>query len=160
MKSILIDADVNLQVANNLIAKVKERALGMKVDSKPGEQFISLLAAELVVTMGEAQVPLIKRTDGRPTVIMLLGLQGAGKTTAAGKLANYMLKSGHSKKVLLVAADIYRPAAIEQLQTLGGKLNTTVFTEPGECCLYYLCQVASYHLCMFAARSESSVDRP
>ena len=89
VKTNLLDADVNLQVTNSLIGKVKEKAMGMKVDSdrKPGEQFISLLAAELVDIMGSSQAPLIKRTDGRPTVILMAGLQGAGKTTAVSKLA-------------------------------------------------------------------------
>lgn len=130
MKSILIDADVNLQVANSLIQAVKEKAIGMKVapDTKPGQQFIGLLAQELVNTMGQAETPVIKRKDGRPTVIMLLGLQGAGKTTAAAKLARQLMKQGHSQKVLLVAADVYRPAAVEQLQTLGERLGVTVFS--------------------------------
>ena len=129
VKNILIDADVNLQVANSLIAKVKTRALGMKVEAgqKPGEQFISLLAAELVEIMGQSQVPLIKRSDGRPNVILMAGLQGAGKTTAVGKLASWALRQDYSKKILVVAADIYRPAAIEQLQTLGARLGENVF---------------------------------
>jgi signal recognition particle subunit SRP54 len=131
----------------------------MKVEPNqtPGEQFIALLAAQLVEIMGQTQATLIKRTDGRPTVIILAGLQGAGKTTVAGKLSNYLLKShttltentatnipskndilnennnnkndSFSKKILLVAADIYRPAAIEQLQTLGQKINVDVYTE-------------------------------
>lgn len=100
----------------------------MKVEEgqKPGEQFISLLAAELVEIMGQAQVPLNSRSDGRPNVILMAGLQGAGKTTAVAKLATWALKKEYSKKILLVAADIYRPAAIEQLQTLGARLGDTV----------------------------------
>ena len=131
VKMILIDADVNLAVTNSLIAKVKERAIGMKVDEKqkPGEQFISLLAAELVETMGQAQVPLTRRTDGRPNVILMAGLQGAGKTTAAAKLASWAAKQSYSKKTLMVAADVYRPAAIEQLQTLGARLGVEVYSE-------------------------------
>ena len=133
VKSILIDADVNLQVANSLIAKVKERAIGMKVEAgqTAGEQFIALLAAELVEIMGQAQIPLIKRTDGRPNIILMAGLQGAGKTTAVAKLASWALKQDYSKKILMVAADIYRPAAIEQLQTLGLRLGerVEVYTE-------------------------------
>jgi len=72
-----------------LISKVKDRAIGMKVESgrKPGEQFISLIAAELVETMGQAQAPLVRRNDGRPNIILMSGLQGAGKTTAAGTIA-------------------------------------------------------------------------
>lgn len=131
VKATLIDADVNLQVTNTLIQKVKEKAIGMKVDGKqkPGEQFIALLAAELVDTMGQAQAPLIRRSDGRPNVILLCGLQGAGKTTAVAKLANWAIKQSYGKKILLVAADIYRPAAIEQLQTLGARLSVDVYTE-------------------------------
>eukprot|EP01041_Mallomonas_annulata_P013768 gene13768-29279_t len=131
VKTILLDADVNLQVTNALISKVKDRAIGMKVEAgqKPGEQFISLLASELVQIMGEAQAPLTRRSDGRPNVILLSGLQGAGKTTAAGKLANWAIQQGYAKKPLLVAADIYRPAAIEQLQILGKRINVDVYTE-------------------------------
>ncbi|KAJ1442006.1 signal recognition particle protein [Ochromonadaceae sp. CCMP2298] len=131
VKTILIDADVNLQVTNTLLSKVKEKAVGMKVEAgqKPGEQFISLIAKELVEVMGQEQVPLKKRTDSRPTTVLLLGLQGAGKTTAAGKLSNWALKQDFSKKLLLVAADVYRPAAIEQLKTLGAQLGVDVYSE-------------------------------
>ena len=132
VKAVLVDADVNVQVTNTLIQKVKDKALGMKVDTskqKPGEQFISLLAAELVETMGQAQTPLVRRSDGRPNVLLLCGLQGAGKTTAVAKLANWAIKQSYGKKILLVAADIYRPAAIEQLQTLGARLGVDVYTE-------------------------------
>eukprot|EP01038_Epipyxis_sp_PR26KG_P005206 gene5206-7244_t len=144
VKSALIDADVNVQVANSLIAKVKESAIGMKIESgtKPGEQFISLLAAELVNIMGEAQIPLIKRNDGRPNIILLLGLQGAGKTTAAAKLANWATKQSYSKKLLLVAADVYRPAAIEQLITLGSRLNIDVYSEGQENSPVQICRRA------------------
>jgi len=134
VKGILLDADVNLQVTNALIAKVKERAIGMKLDAgqKPGEKFIQFLAAELVETMGSTQVPLTKRTDGRPNIILMAGLQGAGKTTAVAKLANWALKQSYSTKILLVAADIYRPAAIDQLKVLGERLGVDVFSEePG-----------------------------
>lgn len=133
IKTVLIDSDVNLQVANSLIAKVKEQAIGMKVDAnqKPGEQFISLLAAELVNTMGSEKSELVsKRKDGRPSVLLMAGLQGAGKTTATAKLANWIKKNEEEgAKVLLVAGDIYRPAAIEQLQTLGARLEIDVYTE-------------------------------
>ena len=129
VKNILIDADVNLQVTNSLIAKVKEQAIGMKVDgnTKPGEQFISLLAAELVEIMGKEQTPLTKRSDGRANIILMAGLQGAGKTTAVGKLANWATKQAYGKKILLVAGDVYRPAAIQQLQTLGERLSIDVY---------------------------------
>jgi signal recognition particle subunit SRP54 len=144
VKTVLIDADVNLQVTNTLIAKVKERAVGMKVDKdkKPGEQFISLIAAELVEIMGQAQAPLTKRSDGRPNIILMSGLQGAGKTTAAAKLASWALKQSYSKKVLLVAADIYRPAAIQQLQTLGGRLEVDVYAEGQDVSPVQICRRA------------------
>ena len=110
---------------------MKEKAIGMKVEAgkKPGEQFISLLAAELVDIMGQKQEALIKRVDGKPTSILLHGLQGAGKTTACAKLAKWALKQNYGTKVLLVAADVYRPAAIEQLRTLGERLNIDVYFE-------------------------------
>ena len=131
MKTILIDADVNLQVTNSLLAKVKERAIGMTVEAgqKPGEQFISLLANELVEIMGQAQAPLARRSDGRPNIILMAGLQGTGKTTATCKLANWALKQQYAKKPLLVAADVYRPAAIEQLITLGQRIGVDVYSE-------------------------------
>lgn len=131
VKTILLDADVNLQVANALLANVKEKAVGMKVESgrKPGEQFIALLAKELVEVMGQSQVPLTKRTDGRPSIILMSGLQGAGKTTAAAKLASWAMKQKYATKVLLVAADVYRPAAIDQLKTLGQRLSVDVYSE-------------------------------
>jgi signal recognition particle subunit SRP54 len=131
VKTILLDADVNLQVANALLSKVKEKAIGMKVESgrKPGEQFISLLAMELVEIMGKAQAPLTKRTDGRPSIILMSGLQGAGKTTAAAKLASWSIKQQYAKKPLLVAADVYRPAAIDQLKILGERLSVDVYSE-------------------------------
>ena len=116
----------------------------MKVDSgnKPGQQFIELLAAELVDIMGKNQVPLIKRTDGRPNIILMAGLQGAGKTTAVGKLANWALKQKYGVKILLVAADIYRPAAIEQLQTLGTRIGVDVYTEGKDVSPVQICRRA------------------
>lgn len=125
---------MNLQVATSLLDKVKENALGMKVekDVKPGVQFISLLAAELVAVMGDANAPLAQRTDNKPTTILLLGLQGAGKTTVAAKLANWITKKQESdkrRKILLVAADVYRPAAVEQLQLLGQRLQIDVYAD-------------------------------
>jgi len=144
IKTVLLDADVNLQVTNALIAQVKSKAIGMKVGSgqKPGEQFISLLAAELVELMGKAQTPLTRRTDGRPNVILLSGLQGAGKTTAAAKLASWALKQSYSKKVLLVAADVYRPAAIEQLMILGNRVGVDVYTEGQDISPVLICRRA------------------
>lgn len=144
VKTILIDADVNLQVANTIIQKVKDQAIGMKIDAgqKPGEQFISLIAKELVNTMGSNQAPLIKRSDGRPNIILLAGLQGAGKTTAVGKLANWAINQKYGEKILLVAADVYRPAAIEQLQTLGQRLNIDVYSDGKDISPVQICRRA------------------
>jgi signal recognition particle subunit SRP54 len=144
VKTILLDADVNLQVTNALISKVKDKAIGMKVDAgqKPGEQFISLLAAELVEIMGQAQVPLTRRTDGRPNIILMCGLQGAGKTTACAKLVSWALRQSYSKKPLLVAGDVYRPAAIEQLQTLGARIGVDVYTEGQDVSPVQICRRA------------------
>ncbi len=124
----LLEADVNYQVVKEFIAKVKEKALGMEVGKslKPDELFIKIVKDELVDLLGGEAAPLY--IDGKPTILMLVGLQGSGKTTTAGKLANYLRKK-HAKKPLLVACDIYRPAAIEQLQTIGKQLGIPVFTE-------------------------------
>jgi len=121
---------------------VKEKAIGMQVETgrKPGEQFISLLAAELVDTMGKNQAPLTRRSDGRPNVILIAGLQGTGKTTATAKLANWALKQKYSNKLLLVAADIYRPAAIEQLQILGSRIGVDVYNEGQDVSAVQICR--------------------
>ena len=124
----LLEADVNYQVVKEFINRVKEKALGMEVQKKlkPDELFIKIVKDELVELLGEKEVPL--ELSKKPTIIMLVGLQGSGKTTTCGKLANYLRKK-HSKKPLLVACDIYRPAAIEQLQTVGKQLNIPVYSE-------------------------------
>ncbi|CAN0175710.1 unnamed protein product, partial [Phaeothamnion confervicola] len=118
------------QVTNDLIKAVKAKAVGMElVQGVSGaQQFIKVMYDELVLVMGEKQAPLARRTDGKPTVVLLAGLQGAGKTTAAVKLAKYCLGEDPPRKVLLVAGDIYRPAAIEQLQTLGRSIDVEVFS--------------------------------
>ena len=124
----LLEADVNYQVVKEFIAKVKEKALGMEVGKslKPDELFIKIVKDELVELLGVEEAPLY--VDGKPSILMLVGLQGSGKTTTAGKLANYLRKK-HSKSPILVACDIYRPAAIEQLQTIGKQLNIPVYSE-------------------------------
>ncbi len=124
----LLEADVNYQVVKEFIAKVKDKALGMEVAKslKPDELFIKIVKDELVELLGGEAAPLY--VDGKPSILMLVGLQGSGKTTTAGKLANYLRKK-HSKSPLLVACDIYRPAAIEQLETLGKQLNIPVYQE-------------------------------
>jgi signal recognition particle subunit SRP54 len=122
----LIDADVNIQVVQNFIASVEEKALGAEVLSgvNPGQQFIKIVYDELVETMGEANVPLAQAKKP-PTVILMAGLQGTGKTTATAKLALYLRKQ--KRNCLMVATDVYRPAAIDQLLTLGKQIDTPVF---------------------------------
>lgn len=125
----LLEADVHYSVVKTLIARVRERAVGVEVSKalNPGQQVIKIVNEELVRTLGEP-APL-NLSGPRPRVIMLVGLQGSGKTTAAGKLANYLRKRG--ERILLVAADPYRPAAVEQLLILGKQLDTPVHTETG-----------------------------
>ena len=124
----LLEADVNYQVVKEFVNNVKEKALGQEVQKsiKPDELFIKIVKDELVELLGGEEAPL--NTTGKPAILMLVGLQGSGKTTTAGKLANYLRKK-HAKKPLLVACDIYRPAAIEQLQTIGKQLDIPVYTE-------------------------------
>ncbi|HAB65789.1 MAG TPA: signal recognition particle protein [Firmicutes bacterium] len=124
----LLEADVNYQVVKEFVNKVKEKALGMEVQKslKPDELFIKIVKDELVELLGGEEAPL--NTEGNPAILMLVGLQGSGKTTTCGKLANYLRKK-HAKKPVLVACDIYRPAAIEQLETVGKQLNIPVYTE-------------------------------
>ncbi len=126
----LLEADVNYKVVKEFIARVKERAVGQEVLSSltPGQQVIKVVYDELTQLMGEKESPL-KMADNPPTVIMMVGLQGAGKTTSSGKLAALLKKQG--RRPLLVAADIYRPAAIKQLQVLGKQLDIPVFTVEG-----------------------------
>jgi len=123
----LLEADVNYQVAKEFVNNVKEKALGLEVSKtlKPEELFMKLVKDELVTLLGGEYTPL--EINKKPTILMLTGLQGSGKTTTAGKLAGYLRKH-HSKKPLLVACDIYRPAAIEQLQTIGKQIDIEVFT--------------------------------
>ncbi|MFO7263527.1 MAG: signal recognition particle protein [Bacillaceae bacterium G1] len=123
----LLEADVNFKVVKDFVAKVKERALGQEVlkSLTPGQQVIKVVHDELTALMG-SQVAKIQLAERGPTVIMMVGLQGAGKTTTAGKLAKYLAKQ--NRRPLLVAADIYRPAAIRQLQVLGEQLGLPVYT--------------------------------
>lgn len=124
----LIEADVNLKVVKEFVKKVSERAIGADVMTSltPGQQVIKIVQDELTELMGGEQSP-IKFSNRPPTVIMMVGLQGAGKTTTTGKLAN-VLRKKYNKKPLLVAADVYRPAAVNQLQTIGKQLSIPVFS--------------------------------
>ncbi|GMA99308.1 signal recognition particle protein [Pelosinus sp. IPA-1] len=123
----LLEADVNFKVVKDFIAKIKEQAIGQEVMQSltPAQFVVKIVNDELTALMGGTQ-SRITVSSRPPTVIMLVGLQGAGKTTTAGKLA--LLLKKQSKRPLLVAADIYRPAAIKQLQVLGGQLDIPVFT--------------------------------
>ncbi|MHB9095625.1 MAG: signal recognition particle protein, partial [Eubacteriales bacterium] len=123
----LLEADVNFKVVKDFIKKVRERAIGQEIlDSlTPGQHVIKIVNEELTELMGGTQSK-ISVSSKPPTVIMLVGLQGAGKTTTAGKLANLLRKQG--RRPLMVAGDIYRPAAIKQLQVLGEQLDIPVFS--------------------------------
>ena len=125
----LLDADVNFKVAKNFTDKVKEKALGMNVLTavKPGQLMVKIVHDELADLMGGEAVDI--NLEGHPAIILMSGLQGSGKTTFSGKLAN-LLKSKRNKKPLLVACDVYRPAAIEQLKVVGEQIQVPVYDEP------------------------------
>jgi signal recognition particle subunit SRP54 len=124
----LLEADVNFKVVKDFVKKVSERSVGQEVMKSltPGQQVIKVVKEELTELMGGEQSK-IAVASRPPTVIMMVGLQGAGKTTTTGKLAN-LLRKKYNRKPMLVAADIYRPAAIKQLETLGKQLNMPVFS--------------------------------
>ncbi|HAD47997.1 MAG TPA: signal recognition particle protein, partial [Idiomarina sp.] len=123
----LLEADVALPVVKEFIAKVKERAVGTEVNKSltPGQVFVKIVQSELEAAMGEANVPLSLNTQP-PAVMLMAGLQGAGKTTSVGKLAKF-LKEREKKKVMVVSADVYRPAAIKQLETLAEQTGVEFF---------------------------------
>ena len=124
----LLEADVNYKVVKEFTNKVKEKALGEEVDKSlnPGDLFVKIVRDELQELLGGDNAPLI--VDKKPTIAMLVGLQGSGKTTTNGKLATFLRKK-HGKKPLLVACDVYRPAAIDQLKQIGKELNIPVYSE-------------------------------
>ena len=126
----LIDADVNYKVAKTFTDQVKEKALGQDVlrSVKPGQMMTKIVRDELAALMGGTAADV--RLDGTPAVVLIAGLQGSGKTTFSGKLASF-LKSKKGRQVLLVAGDVYRPAAIDQLQVLGRQIGVEVYTEEG-----------------------------
>ncbi|MCM3610807.1 signal recognition particle protein [Planococcus sp. MERTA32b] len=125
----LIEADVNLKVVKEFVKKVSERAAGSDVMESltPGQQVVKIVKDELTELMGGEQSK-IEFSTKQPTVIMMVGLQGAGKTTTTGKLAG-LLRKKHNRKPLLVAADVYRPAAVQQLETVGKQLTIPVFSK-------------------------------
>ncbi|MFL2081282.1 signal recognition particle protein [Latilactobacillus sakei] len=123
----LLEADVNFKVVKDFIKVVKEKAIGTEVleSLSPAQQIVKIVDEELTKMMGETAVPLNK-SPKIPTIIMMVGLQGAGKTTTAGKLATYLIKNEKARP-LMIAADIYRPAAIDQLKTVGEQVGAPVF---------------------------------
>ena len=125
----LVDADVNYKIAKEFTDSIKEKATGEKVINavSPGQLMVKIVKDELTDLMGGVETGL--DLSGNPAVILIAGLQGSGKTTFSGKLANY-LKTKKGKSPLLVAGDVYRPAAIEQLNVLGGQINVEVYSEP------------------------------
>ena len=125
----LLDADVNYKVAKNFTDTVKQKALGMNVLTavKPSQLMVKIVHDELAELMGGETVGL--KLDGKPSIILMSGLQGSGKTTFSGKLAN-MLKTKQNKRPLLVACDVYRPAAIQQLHVVGESVGVPVYSEP------------------------------
>lgn len=129
VRKALLDADVSYKVAKTFTSQVKEKALGEKIltSVSPGQMMVKIVHNELSELMGGDHVEI--NTTGKPAVILIAGLQGSGKTTFSAKLANY-LKTKKGKKVLLVAGDVYRPAAIDQLKVLGEQIGVEVYSEP------------------------------
>lgn len=125
----LLEADVNYGVVKDFVSRVRERAVGYEVSKalNPGQQVVKIVHEELITTLGDPE--RLNLSGQRPRAIMLVGLQGSGKTTAAGKLARLLRSQG--ERVMLVACDPYRPAAVKQLETLGEKINVPVEYEPG-----------------------------
>ena len=125
----LLDADVNFKIAKDFTTRVKEKAIGENVLTtlQPGQLMVKIVKDELTELMGGDAAGV--NLSGNPTVILMSGLQGSGKTTFSGKLANF-LKTKKNKKPLLVACDIYRPAAINQLHVVGGQIGVEVYSEP------------------------------
>src|ERR1700742_3038022 len=126
----LLEADVNFKVARDFIERVKTKAMGAEVIAsvQPGQQIIKFVSDELVDLLGSQNAGL--NLSGQPTCIMMVGLHGSGKTTSSGKLARLLVKQGRAP--LLVAADVYRPAAMDQLDTLGKQVGVPVFLKRGE----------------------------
>jgi len=131
IRRVLLEADVNFKVAKKFIVKVQEKAIGQEVVKSvtPGQQIVKIVNDELTHLMGQTFEDL-HFSNIPPTIFMVVGLQGSGKTTFVGKLAKYFSSHGHFP--LMVAADIYRPAAVKQLQTLGNQINVPVYSETGK----------------------------
>ncbi|GJQ21323.1 MAG: signal recognition particle protein [Bacteroidia bacterium] len=131
VRRVLLDADVNLHVAREFIDKVQKRAVGREVLASitPGQQIIKIIHDELVSLLGVSKTDIVEAHEP-PTVVLVVGLQGSGKTTFSAKLARFL--KGRGRNPLLVAADVYRPAAVDQLVTLGKQLDLPVYSEAGE----------------------------
>src|SRR5512140_330429 len=125
----LLEADVHYSVVKDFVARVRERSVGVEVSRalNPAQQVVKIVNEELVATLGEPE--RLNLTGPKPRTILLVGLQGSGKTTASAKLARILRSQG--ERVMLVAADPYRPAAVKQLQTLGERVGVPVFFEQG-----------------------------
>jgi signal recognition particle subunit SRP54 len=130
IRRVLLEADVNYQITREFMKRVEEKALGERVlkSVTPGQQLVKIVHEELTAMLGERKAPLALAPIP-PTIIMMVGLQGSGKTTTAGKLAKKMKRE--MRRTRLVACDVYRPAAVEQLQTLGEQVGVPVYAEPG-----------------------------
>ncbi|HMO64274.1 MAG TPA: signal recognition particle protein [Verrucomicrobiota bacterium] len=130
VRQALLEADVNFKVARDFIERVKEKAVGQQViqSIQPGQQVIKIIHDELVALLGEGAAPL--RLEGQPAVLLMIGLHGSGKTTSSAKLARLLKAQG--RQPLLVAADVYRPAAMDQLETLGRQVEVPVLLQRGE----------------------------
>ena len=130
IRRVLLEADVNFQVTRDFMKRVEEKALGERVLKavSPGQQLVKIVHEELTAMLGERKAPLAL-SPIPPTVIMMVGLQGSGKTTTAGKIARKMKRE--MRQTRMVACDVYRPAAVEQLQTLGEQVGVPVYAEPG-----------------------------
>src|ERR1043165_1874537 len=127
----LLEADVNFKVVRNMQARIKERAVGLELSQalNPAQQVIKIVHDELINTLG-GETMRITFASRPPTVVLMAGLQGSGKTTNAAKLARWFKQQGRNP--LLVGADLQRPAAVDQLRTLGQKIDVPVFSEPGD----------------------------
>src|SRR3954462_1712283 len=130
IRRILLEADVSFDLTRDFLTRVQEKAVGLEAlkEGRPGPHLVKLVYDELVLLLGEKQAPLAHATVP-PTIILLVGLQGSGKTTTAGKLAKRLKLE--QKAPFLVAADVYRPAAIEQLHTLGRQVEVGVYGDTG-----------------------------
>src|SRR5512132_4557825 len=131
IRRILLEADVSFELTREVLERVQEKAVGLAAlkDVRPGHQLVKIVYDELVALLGEKQAPL-SFASVPPTIILMVGLQGSGKTTTAGKLAKRL--KAEQKAPFLVAADIYRPAAAEQLATLGQQTGVGGYTEAGD----------------------------